>query len=491
MKIRQFMTGTAAAALMLGAMVVQVFAATLFSNGFETDTSGWLATTRVASGTSGITSATGSWHAEKTAGSTFTMWGGYNYGAGNAVPTVFHEYKTSIDVYLNVEGPWANNTRFDFTSAMNNSAGTHLSDFIFNAGFYDDATGPGANTDRFVISASYNSQPGSAFAKNPGFDPIAISTTGWYTFQHHFYDNAGVLNVDMSIYDAGGTLIKTWTRVSAPIASVGGNRYGWFDFNEFSVLAFDNTQFNTIVVPTCVFVIAGTTMTLQADCNTDATILVPNGFTLDGNEFTITAVDPAGGHFKGAVIRNGGATAHVTDLTITTSGLADVCDGGNDRLRGILFDGAAGSITNNHVLNINQGASGCQEGNGIEARNEPFTSAGPDLAVLISGNTVANYQKTGIIANGSVAASITGNTITGAGPVSYIAQNGIQVGFGGTGELRDNSVSGNNYTPQDTVACGLLFFQADGVRASKNTLFNNERDQCNFGKGGGTFNPNP
>jgi len=171
--------------------------------------------------------------------------------------------------------------------------------------------------------------------------------------------------------------------------------------------------------------------------------------------------------------------------------LANVCDGGNDRLRGILFDGAAGSITNNHVLNINQGASGCQEGNGIEARNEPFTSAGPDLAVLISGNTVASYQKTGIIANGSVAATITGNTVTGAGPINYIAQNGIQVGFGGTGELKGNSVSGNNYTPQDTVACGVLFFDADGVRQSKNTLFNNEKDLCNFGRGGGNFNPSP
>jgi hypothetical protein len=47
-----------------------------------------------------------------------------------------------------------------------------------------------------------------------------------------------VLNVDMSIFDAGGSLIKTWTRVSAPIAGVGGNRYGWFDFNQFSTLAF-------------------------------------------------------------------------------------------------------------------------------------------------------------------------------------------------------------------------------------------------------------
>jgi hypothetical protein len=243
--------------------------------------------------------------------------------------------------------------------------------------------------------------------------------------------------------------------------------------------------------PACSFTTTGTTMTLNADCVTEHTILIPDGYTLDGNGYTITAVDPAGGHFLGAVVRNGGASAHVTNLTVTTSGLADVCDGGDDRLRGILFDGAAGSITNNTVVDINQGASGCQEGNGIEVRNAPFDATGADLAVTISGNTVTGYQKNGITANGSVAATILNNVITGAGPVNYIAQNGIQVGFGGTAEIRSNTVSGNNYTPADTVACGVLYFDADGVRASGNTRFNNERDQCNFGKGGGSFNASP
>lgn len=248
MNIKKLIMGGAGAALLLGTTIVPAFAADFF-NGFETDISGWETPTRVVSGTGGVTSSSGGFHATTDArAGDFTRWGGYNYGAGNAVPTVFQEYTTSVDVYLDVEGGWANNTRFDFTSAINNSAGTHLSDFIFNAGFYNDATGPGAGSDRFVVSASYNSQPGSAYAKNPGFDPIAISTTGWYTFEHHFYDNAGVLNVDMSIYDSNGVLVKTWTRVSAAIAGVGGNRYGWFDFNEFPTLAFDNSQLSVAPV---------------------------------------------------------------------------------------------------------------------------------------------------------------------------------------------------------------------------------------------------
>ncbi len=223
--------------------------ASLYTNGFETNNSGWdvfggaLNATRVASGTNGISSASGGFHAQSSASGSATQWGGYNFGAGNAVPTVFQEYYTTVDIFLDVTAGWANNTRFDFNSSISNSSGNHRRDFIFNGGFYNDATGPGANTNRFVISASNNSQPGSAYAKNPAKAPIAISTTGWYTFEHHFYDNAGVLAVDMSIFNSSNALINTWT-LSDPtdlIAGIGGNRYGWFDYNQFSVLAFDNT----------------------------------------------------------------------------------------------------------------------------------------------------------------------------------------------------------------------------------------------------------
>jgi hypothetical protein len=229
-------------------------------------------------------------------------------------------------------------------------------------------------------------------------------------------------------------------------------------------------------------------MTLVTDCITDDTIHIPNGWTLDGDGHTITGVDPEDGHFLGAVVANAGAVAHVTDLTVTVDGLADVCDADADRLRGILFDGAAGSITNIHAIDINQGASGCQEGNGIEVRNAPFDTSGPDLAVTISGNVVTGYQKTGILAKGSVVATILTNTVTGAGPVDYIAQNGVQVGFGGSGLIRGNTISGNFYTGPD-VACGILFFEADGVRQQANTLFANERDICNSGRGGGKEKP--
>ena len=233
-------------------------------------------------------------------------------------------------------------------------------------------------------------------------------------------------------------------------------------------------------VTDCTFTNIGTTMTLDADCTTDATISVTDGFTLDGNGYTITAVDPSGGHFLGAVIKNAGATAYVTNLGVATNGLANVCDGGDNRLRGIMFEGASGSITNSVVNDINQGLSGCQEGNAIEVRNAPFDGTHPGtVTVEVSHNTINNYQKTGVVANGDVDVNVNHNTITGLGPVNYIAQNGIQLGFFSKGEVTDNVVSGNYYTGEFWSSAGLLFYSVYPKEITKrhNILDGNQAGQ--------------
>lgn len=70
-----------------------------YSNGFENNTSDWDSNAgRVASGTGGITSANGAFHEVSSATTPFTRWGGYNFGAGNAVPTTFREYRTAISI---------------------------------------------------------------------------------------------------------------------------------------------------------------------------------------------------------------------------------------------------------------------------------------------------------------------------------------------------------------------------------------------------------
>ena len=91
--------------------------------------------------------------------------------------------------------------------------------------------------------------------------------------------------------------------------------------------------------------------------------------------------------------------------------------------------------------------------------------------VNIQNNMVSNYYKSGIVCDGSgTTSNITGNTVTGVGPVIYIAQNGIQISRGAMGTVNNNQISGNNYSaPTDTEdyftadaqACGILLYNAE------------------------------
>lgn len=93
---------------------------------------------------------------------------------------------------------------------------------------------------------------------------------------------------------------------------------------------------------------------------------------------------------------------------------------------GVVNDGGAVNISNSSIHDIGETPlNGSQHGVGIY-----FTYSNGGTGT-ISGNTISNYQKGGIVVNGiHASASIQNNTVTGQGPVAYIAQNGIQVGYG-------------------------------------------------------------
>ncbi len=211
-----------------------------FFQGFEVDSSGWTASAtapfnRVTTGTNGIPSRSGGFHQEIKR--PFTQWGGYN----SVFPA--HGYTTSVRIYLDMGVGVANDTRFDFSSAINNTnpAPTHRRDFVFWGGFYNDADAFGSGP-RFVVNTG-TTTPGW-----PKADPTAaiITTSGWYTFQHRFYDSgAGVLAVEMSIIDSANVTIFSETK-SDPTdiigSTVGGNRYGWMVTNNFPFLAIDDSE---------------------------------------------------------------------------------------------------------------------------------------------------------------------------------------------------------------------------------------------------------
>ncbi len=250
------------------------------------------------------------------------------------------------------------------------------------------------------------------------------------------------------------------------------NKIALFSFFAGAALMFPH---RAQAATTCDFATSGNVMNLTASCTTDSSVFIPDGMTLDGNHFTITAVDPVGGHFKGGVVQNEGTSASVKNLTIDTDSLTNVCDAGADRLRGILFEGASGLITHNNVMNINQGPSGCQEGNAIEVRNEPFDGSHPDTqSVEIAHNNVTDYQKTGIVVNGDVNGSVHHNTVGSSVTQENLAANSVQFGFGATGSIAQNNISGNQWLgPSDFAATAILLFDSENVSITKNIIAGN------------------
>ena len=224
----------------------------IYSQGFETDTSGWFdsssgwfgSVTRVASGagTLGITSASGAWHAEMEQGSPpedtgpFTSLGGY----GSVWPGGF---TASTDIFLDTS--WAAGEGFDYSAAISDQAGIFRRDFIFHV-TQDTSTGD------LLVGGS----------NNTSFDPredletlnnTTITSSGWYTFEHVFINDGGVLAVDLNLYNSSGVLLFTETRSDPTdlIATViGGNRYGWFANIDISGgIAVDNVSLSIVPEP--------------------------------------------------------------------------------------------------------------------------------------------------------------------------------------------------------------------------------------------------
>jgi hypothetical protein len=313
-----------------------------------------------------------------------------------------------------------------------------------------------------------------------------------------------VLRLGVTAKASRGTLSFTWTTsagtVSTPMGGADRSEALWMSpsclpagvaptvtvtVTNSAGLSVSHTFPVTWTGPTCtrtpcLLSLRDRRVALAADCTTDSTLLVPNDYTFDGEGHTVTAVDPPAGRFTGAVIRNKGAMARVRNVTVTASGLKDICVSGAARLRGILLEGASGEVVDSVVRGLGKGSgtSGCQEGFGIEVRNDD-ASRGP-FRVDVSRNQVSGYQKLGILVTGAVEVTIEGNTVEGGGAVSHIARNGIQVSNGAGVRLLENRVSGNAYTRADATGAGILVSGGSGTSLvtglviQNNTLTNND-----------------
>jgi hypothetical protein len=156
-----------------------------------------------------------------------------------------------------------------------------------------------------------------------------------------------------------------------------------------------------------------------------------------------------------------------TDITIQDMGIKSTTStpgsGGADAI--VFWNASSGTISFCKIQGVYT-ISGAQTGQGIAV-----DASGTETATLtLSDTNISGFQKNGIdILDGNgaeggstdtITVNVSGGSITGAGPTSTIAQNGICFWDRGggtlTGMINGVTISGFDYTPGDTEACGIL-----------------------------------
>lgn len=174
-----------------------------------------------------------------------------------------------------------------------------------------------------------------------------------------------------------------------------------------------------------------------------------------------------------AVLISGATNVSISGLTVdgTNNGITECAPD----LIGIYFQNSSGSLMHATVRNFALAASlnGCQSGTGVFVES----GAGQSSEVEISDCSIHGYQKNGVTANETgTTARIHDNVVTGIGPTTGAAQNGIQIGFSASGAIHGNTVTNNFWSPCNNattctaVATAILVTESDSVRVGENTV---------------------
>ncbi|MBI4183235.1 MAG: right-handed parallel beta-helix repeat-containing protein [Proteobacteria bacterium] len=136
---------------------------------------------------------------------------------------------------------------------------------------------------------------------------------------------------------------------------------------------------------------------------------------------------------------------------------------------GGIYDVAVAGIRDPYANPGNGTLSGAQRGVAILVNN----TDGEARDVEVKDSLVADFQKNGLTFIGDgLTVTVEGNTVTGGGAQSIIAQNGIQVSEGATGTISDNTVEEIGYAgPGNWAASGILVYAAgEGVEVEGNII---------------------
>src|ERR1700686_2335449 len=199
-------------------------------------------------------------------------------------------------------------------------------------------------------------------------------------------------------------------------------------------------------------------------------IVLPNSMVANTTGFSGTPI-------AAAILVKDAAKVEIEGLIVDTANNG-VTECAPD-LIGILYQNSSGSIEHNAVRNskLSVSLNSCQSGDAIVVQS----LGGGTSKVSIDDNSVHDYQKNGITGNElGTEVTISNNAVTGLGPTTGAAQNGIQIGFGAKGDVRRNTVTDNVWSPCVSLencafnATGILIFQSDDVRVEHNSVATNQ-----------------
>ena len=303
------------------------------------------------------------------------------------------DWTAEVKVYLDTA--WANGTGFDYTVAASGTDGSHQRDFIFHVLKASDGS--------LYVAGSNNTD----FVANDGkilgiANKTEVTASGWYTLQHRFYEDGGVLKVDLNLVDGNGTVLWTETRTNAADTipgEVGGNRYGWFTFVDVpGGLAVDGLGLNVDGTETRVTEFASGV----------------GGLHTAGGEIPFTDVDLTDSHTVSTAPQAGGYLG-VFNAQINAG---DEATGGNTGVISWTFEvaepaidylAAGESLTQVYTVTVDDGNGG------TDTQDVTVTITGTnDAPVITDGPVAVTYAEAVDVAGATGQGVLTGDSLTGS-----------------------------------------------------------------------------
>jgi hypothetical protein len=229
-------------------------------------------------------------------------------------------------------------------------------------------------------------------------------------------------------------------------------------------------------------VAAGTyseTTTLSVD--KDVTIVGAGtgaGGTTITTPFPTTLALDAAGNVAIVFVAPAASGATIEDLTV--DGAGDASADPNDPFRGIDIQDAAATVDAVHITNVEDTPPGGSPkgGTGLSDLNDDSTAR-----TLTADNvTVDNYGKDGMLFDGhgtsGLTVNVSGSAVTGAGPTTLLAQNGILFEGDAAGTISGTTVSGDECNAgacgadqfNDTQSFGIGLYTSGPVTVSNSTV---------------------